>query len=189
MITLIKFRSNYEDMSVLDDYFNWMVRQIGGSEHRLMLGYLNSIMFTYNVPRDENRMKDVGTLRYYFSLDFGVDYIDILQNEDNALPASVLEVLLMFAIKLEHEYNNPGDHIPARNTYFWEMVNNLYLGGMIDDHFDPSMIEEVIDIFLSRGYNPDGSGGNIFVVPDAPIDMRSTELWAQANWYLRNIIF
>jgi hypothetical protein len=37
---------------------------------------------------------------------------------------------------------------------------------------------------MDREYNPDGSNGGLFVLKNPRADLRETEIWYQAMWYL-----
>ena len=45
-------------------------------------------------------------------------------------------------------------------------------------------ISNVLNTFLNRDYNFDGSNGGLFKVEKPRADMRKTDLWMQLNWWL-----
>ena len=67
------------------------------------------------------------------------------------------------------------------------MIVNLGLGSMYDKKYDPVYIDEVIETFLLREYEPDGTGG-LFTIKDCERDLRDEEIWTQLSWYLGTII-
>ena len=71
--------------------------------------------------------------------------------------------------------------------WFWSMVNNLGLSDMTDDRFDERIVRKKIDIFLKRGYEPDGQGG-LFRIKHCRRDMRYVEIWYKLCWYLDQFI-
>ena len=70
------------------------------------------------------------------------------------------------------------------SQWFWIMLTNLGLNGMDDDHFDEYEANRIIDRFLNREYEADGSEGGIFVLEKPFRDLRDVELWIQANWFI-----
>ena len=63
------------------------------------------------------------------------------------------------------------------------MINNLGLGAQFDSRFDEVYTERVIERFLNRDYEPDGTGG-LFTVTNTDRDLREVEIWYQLCWYL-----
>ena len=68
----------------------------------------------------------------------------------------------------------------------WGMITNLGLGSMTDDRFDSEYVEEKIDRFLNREYEPNGKGG-LFTVKNRDCDMRKVEIWYQLCYFLDTI--
>lgn len=71
--------------------------------------------------------------------------------------------------------------------WFWSMINNLDLGSMTDSRFDKRFVDERLDIFLNRKYEPDGKGG-LFRIRGCDRDLRTVEIWYQLCWYLDSIV-
>ena len=71
--------------------------------------------------------------------------------------------------------------------WFWEMIVNLGLGGMMDDIFDVEHVEYIVDRFLNREYEPNGRGG-LFFIRNCKYDLRRVEIWYQLCWYLDGFV-
>lgn len=174
----------------MNSYLNWLLERIkfdslvglrkGGfpaklSYNRLLYFLLNK-SFKYTIARDDNRVKDGLSLRYKYFEDFG-NPNDIL-----GVNASVLEVLIALAIRLDMEYiGEPGD--PHPEIIFWEMICNLGLDKFDDLAWSEAEVERIVDIWLLREYNFDGKGG-IFPLSVATFDQRNVEIWNQAMAYV-----
>ena len=70
--------------------------------------------------------------------------------------------------------------------WFWEMITNLGLGSMTDNHYDRDYVDKVIDRFLNRKYERDGRGG-LFTVRNCDKDLRKVEIFFQLCYYLDTI--
>lgn len=71
--------------------------------------------------------------------------------------------------------------------WFWIMLNNMGLGSMSNNRYDPYLTDEIIDRFLNREYDRDGKGG-LFRIKDCKYDLRNVEIWCQLNWYINTIV-
>lgn len=71
--------------------------------------------------------------------------------------------------------------------WFWGMITNLGLGGLNDDRYDPDYVDDVLDRFLDRDYDPDGRGG-LFTIRHCDADLRDVQIWTQMLWYLDTIV-
>ena len=70
--------------------------------------------------------------------------------------------------------------------WFWGMIVNLGLGAMTDNRYDEKRVDDILDRFLSRTYDPDGRGG-LFTVRNCDVDMRKVEIWKQLLLYLDSL--
>ena len=70
--------------------------------------------------------------------------------------------------------------------WFWGMINNLGLGDMVDSRFDKIHVNDIIQRFLDRNYEPNGKGG-LFTIRVCDYDLREVEIWCQLLWYLDSI--
>ena len=171
------------------EYFEWLYDLVSkgryareNSYHKL-LAYLHSVEFTYTILKDSNRAEDGIDLRYRFAY-----YHESPATVESMLvgPCSILEMMVALAIRIEETMDDPsvGDRT---GQWFWKMIVNLGLGSMYDRRFDEEYVEQTIDIFLNRDYDPDGRGG-LFRVRNCEYDMRNEEIWNQASWFLDSII-
>lgn len=181
---------------ISDEYFEWMYekvccfRGVGRNDihdrfseevsFRRLLTQLHGIEFRWILPMDRNRAEDGLNLRYQFTYEVGyesymADYIEG--------PCSVLEMMVALAINTEESImDNPrfGDRT---GQWFWGMVVSLGLGGMNDRRYDERLVDDVIDDFLRRNYEPNGRGG-LFTIRNCPYDLRDVEINIQRNDYL-----
>ena len=169
-------------------YFEWMYdmmcahRFAKGISFRKLLMRLHSIDFTYSNRKDAARSDDGMDLRYRFA------YRHVgIENAERYLsgPCSVLEMIVALAIRCEETMNDTkyGDRT---SQWFWGMITNLGLGGMEDTMFDRRYVDEVVERFLNRDYEPNGRGG-LFTIRNCDKDLRTVEIWYQMWWYLDTI--
>lgn len=171
-----------------DDYFEWMYHIVCDKRYTKpmsfgkLLYFLNSIEFTYTIPKDRNRAEDGIALRYRYAnatdCEGALDYL--------IGPCSVLEMMIALAIKCEENIMDDPDIGDRTGQWFWEMITNLGLGAMTDTRYDQRLVEDVIVRFLHRDYEPNGRGG-LFTVRNCDRDLRDVEIWAQLCWYLDDI--
>ena len=164
-------------------YFEWLYdfvcrdRFSKDISFRKLLMRLHSVEFTYIIERDRNRASDGVSLRRRFL------------NDDECIdsPCSVLEMMIALALRCEETImDDPriGDRMPQ---WFWGMITSLGLGSMTDDNYDRHYVDDVIDIFLNRNYEPNGKGG-LFTIKNCKDDLRYAEIWHQLCWYLDRIV-
>lgn len=172
-----------------NEYFTWLYNKACGNRYsdqisyRKLLMFLHSKVFRYSIPRDENRAEDGIALRQRFAYD-----CDIIEDADLYLtePCSVLEMMLALAIRCEETIMDDSTRGDRTTQWFWGMVTNLGLGSMTDDRFDKRYVNDIVERFLDRRYEPDGRGG-LFRVRNCDCDLRDVEIWIQLLWYLDNI--
>lgn len=176
-------------MATLEErYFNWMTNIIYDKRHsdyKKLLKCLNDIEFTYLIEMDGNRESDGINLRYMFGYENDIPDPEITKYLDNR-QCSVFEMMVSLSLKMEDIMEDPdiGDQIP---DWFWTMIRNLRLEDMNDRYFDKEYVEDKIDIFLNREYEPNGKGG-LFELRRNTGDLRGVEIWVQAMWYLDEVI-
>lgn len=173
---------------LINDYFNYLCDWVCGDRYSKAVSYnkllmhLHSIEFRYSIPRDRNRARDGEDLRYRFATTIGYD--DIPPELDG--PCSVLEMMVALAIRCEETIMDDPAVGNRTGQWFWGMVTNLGLGSMHDTRFDRDLVDERIDIFLDREYEPNGRGG-LFTVRNTTEDLRELEIWYQLMRYLNSI--
>lgn len=178
---------------IYDDYVNWLIHTVSRGRfsddisYSELLLYLQHIKFRYSIPFDQNRAEDGISLRYRFAImhgyeDFADEVMDVLDG-----PCSVLEMMLALAIKCEENIMDDPKYGDRTGQWFWGMIKNLGLGSMRNGRFDEDYVDDVIQRFLDRKYEPDGRGG-LFTVRDCEYDLREVEIWHQLCWYLDSIL-
>lgn len=167
-------------------YFDWLCVQINGEDpeesYIQMLWVLFCRAYYWKLSLDSDREYDGLSLRSDFAKE--ADWLDLSDDFYNE-PCSVLEMLIAFAGRIDHDVLGESD-IPDPRMWFWRMVSNLGID-ISDDYFKgyttQEMINRAIDIWLSRAFKPDGSGG-IFPIPETEKDQRNVEFWGQMHEYL-----
>lgn len=178
----------YKDR-VNNRYFDWMYdlvcddRYADEISYRKLLMHLHSTEFIFVLPMDENRAGDGVSLRYRFALDQDqeelADYLDG--------PCSVLEMMIALAIRCEENLMDDLEIGERTGQWFWNMITSLGLGSESDISFDKRYVEDAIERFLYREYEPDGRGG-LFTIRNSRRDLRDIEIWLQMNDYIKSIL-
>jgi hypothetical protein len=171
-----------------DEYFEWLCELIDSqrfSKHvsyRKLLMRLHGIEFTWFIPRDDNRADDGIQLRRRYAL-----YHDDMSLTNYITgPCSVLEMMVALAIRCEETIMDDTRMGDRTGQWFWGMIHNLGLTPMTDQKFDKHFVDDVINRFLNRDYEPNGKGG-LFTVRHCDYDLRKVEIWCQLSWYLGSI--
>lgn len=175
---------------LINEYFEWMYRLVCGNvkrvSYRKLLCQLYDTPFDYSIAMDGNRAEDGVDLRYRFGYENDIEGSVIASCLDDK-ECSVLEMMVALSIRCEeHIMDNP-DIGDRTGKWFLNMIENLGLKKMSDRYFDKHYVAEVLDKFLSHGYERNGEGG-LFTVHHNKIDMRSVEIWYQAMWYLDEVL-
>lgn len=171
-------------------YFKWLSNIVCGKRYSKFVSYnklltrLHNTNFRYVDPKDANRFEDGLNLRYRFCLRTdNLDHLDlVMQGRD----CTVLEMMVALAMRIEEQIMDDPDLGDRTGQWFWQMIVSLGLGSMSDDMFDRDYVEEKIDIFLNREYEPNGKGG-LFTINRCTDDLRDVEIWYQMCWYLNSI--
>lgn len=174
--------------NIKEEYFEWMYDSVCAgrfakeNNYRKLLSYLNSIDYTWLIPKDINRAEDGEEgLRWKFAYETHTN----IGNELDG-PCSVLEMIIALAYRCEEIMDDAavGDRT---GQWFWKMINNLGLSGMSDRRFDMTYTEDVVERFLNRDFEPDGHG-SLFVIKNCDYNLRDVEIWTTMLWYLDNIV-
>lgn len=170
------------------EYLRWLKNLIYDkhfTQYSTLLDHLHKVEFTYTIPMDGNRAEDGIGLRYRFGRErqypdaMVAEYLDIL-------PCSILEMMVALAVRFEDNTMSDPDMGDRTSQWFWEMIFNLDLSRMTDDHFNEDYVNSCILTLLDHEYSRNGSGG-LFTVHNKDIDMRNTEIWYQACYYFSEL--
>ncbi len=174
-------------LKIEQSYFVWLCKIVGlhkrKAQYYSLMDDLFSKGFRYTLPMDENRALDGLALREIFRADNHMSKSEILEG-----PCNVLEVLVALAQRMNFEMSDPDlDETDHTSWFFWEMIDNLGLTAYSDDMYyqnDGSFaVDVVLNTFLDRMYEPDGTGG-LFPLNHPGEDQRYVEIWYQMNAYL-----
>lgn len=170
---------NFGD-EIEEKYFDWMYKAVIKSEnhvsYRKLLSILYSREFYYSIQMDKNRKNDGIYLRGEFIQENPEYYVDEF-DENLSNFCSVLEVMVALSRRIEQEY------LGETADWFMQMLENMGINDLDDDHFDPEIAEKSVDILLGRRYLRSGKGG-LFALNDPPEDLRNVEIWQQMQLYL-----
>ena len=173
---------------VEEEYFNWLCGIVCGDRFSSevsfdrLLRFLHDTIFTYMLKKDKNRAEDGKQLRYRFAVS-----CDKPELEDYLTGGcTVLEMMVALAIRCEEDFMDDPTMGNRTAQWFWMMITNLGLGGMMDESFDESKARRVINRFLNREYEPDGRGG-LFRIKNCKRDLTDVEIWFQLCFYLDTI--
>lgn len=177
--------------NLADEYFDWLYSLVwddrtSGRSYREILTMMHNTTFTYFMVMDENRYADGIGMRYRFGYENDVPD-RIIEDVLDVSACSVLEMMIALAVRCEEHIMDDPDIGNRTGVWFWDMMNNLGLADMDDDHFDMDAAEYILDRFVSRRYRRNGSGG-LFITNDPDVDMRNIEIWYQMMDYLNEII-
>lgn len=170
-------------------YFKWLMDLVCGSRfaktisYEKLLTYLHSVTFTFTIGKDANRAFDGEELRYRYALEQEDEGLEYYLNDR---PCSILEMMIALAIRGEESIMDNPNYGNRTGQWFWRMINNLGLSGMLDHCFDIDYVMDTVDRFLNRDYEPDGTGG-LFRIKNCDKDLRKVEIWYQYCWYLNTL--
>lgn len=173
-------------MTELEDrYLDWLRQQAMGQDRSYdsLLKFLYFKPFVYTIRMDENRAEDGVELRYLFGSRNGISFEDISTGLDSGRDCSMLEMMVGLALRCESQIMIDMEEGEQPERWFSIMIQNLGLGSQTNDRFDPDQAEYIVDRFLAHQYSYNGDG-SLFSVCKPRHDMRKTDLWYQAMWYL-----
>lgn len=176
---------------IKDEYFDWLCELVCKNRYDRdmtyykLLEHLHETRFSFRLLGDSDRAHDGMALRHRFALireelyDHEYDYIiECLYG-----PCSVLEMMIALAIRCEEEYMTDTKYGDRTAQWFWRMIVNLGLGSMTDNLYQSKTVEDIIDSFLNRDFEPDGRGG-LFTIKNCARDLRRVDIWTSLMWYL-----
>lgn len=179
------------DDILIEEYKKWIISFVDTPDNVLWYDYsflidlLFNITFTWfddDVKLDKNRAEDGYDLRVKFDDIMGTNLVDVL--DSYGIKVNVLEVLIALAIRCETDIMGEG-----KNNYglwFAHFLKNLDLLCEKNSDFDEHRSSKIIEIWLDREYNFDGSGG-LFPIRNPKIDQRHEEIWVQmSSWLIEN---
>lgn len=173
-------------MNARDEYFEWIYNLICSNKtksYHYLLNQLFDTPFQYSHPMDANREADGIGLRYDWGRSNG--YADAITADTiDITPCSVLEMIVALAIRCETTIMADADKGDRTAKWVWVMLRNLGLESFDDNNYHDEAISFVMERFMLREYNPDGSNGGLFILQNPRADLRETEIWYQAMWYL-----
>lgn len=166
-----------ESLEIL--YFNWLYAKIHLSEvpyssYSELLKVLHDTEFVWLLTGDDNRAEDGTDLRTEFIRESGLD-IDRSWFDSGC---SVLEMMVAFTRRANFEVDDI-----SMQEWFWQFVSNLGLSDFHDDNIDHELVKSMLETFVWRTYEYDGTGG-MFPMRNPPDDQRTVEIWYQFCEYL-----
>lgn len=172
-----------------DEYFEWLRDKVSGyrdnTRYTQLFEYLFNKEFIYILDMDENRFKDGIELRYRFAYEEGYSDDDISKSFKRE-PCSVLEMMVALAVRCEDHIMEDAEFGNRTGVWFWDMLTNLGIDQACDGNFSIYEVDDIIERFLNREYEPDGRGG-LFTVENCEYDLRDIEIWYQLHLYLSTI--
>jgi len=178
---------------ISERYFRWMTDLVCDCEYAKGLSWdalfreLHQTTFTYILPMDENRAMDGIDLRYRFGYEEDYSRDELLDLDDRE--CSVLEMMVALALRCEEHIMDDPESGNRTGRWFFEMIDNLGLSDMDDEHFHRDRVRFVIQRFLDRKYEPNGKGGLFSLESGNHRDMRHIDIWYQMMWYLNSILY
>lgn len=168
-----------------DRYIDWLRQQAMGQDrsYDLLLDFLYSKPYVYTLRMDENRAEDGIELRYIFGSENDIEYEDILSGLDSGRDCSMLEMMVALARRCENQIMVDMEEGAQPERWFRVMLTNLGLISQTNENFDEGKADYITDRFLAHQYSYHGDG-SLFSVCNPRHDMRYTDLWYQAMWYL-----
>lgn len=168
------------------DYRNWLIEKTGLQFYKQLCTQLHDIRFVYEYRMDENREADGVALRYRFGHDRCISSTEISSKLNQIDGCSMLEMMVALALRIEEQIMADPEEGDRTGHWFYQMIVSLGLDGYDDRHYNPTAVQEVINHYLNGDYLPSGRGG-LFTVADPSIDMRTLDIWYQAQRYLNTL--
>lgn len=185
------------DLVRLDDDLYMDQERAGSCSYYNLFKILFDMPFIWKIPMDKNRAADGLALRTQFlKLVNTPGYYTrqngkmVIRNEtydfvvnSHIEDCSVLEVMIALAQRIEYDIMHESRYGDRTKKWFWIMINSLGLENQNDRMFDIDFVEGVLVRFIDRKYHIDGKG-SLFYIPDCMYDLRTVDIWTQANKFL-----
>ena len=160
------------EFDIMCDWIDDPIEGHRAADYSNLLSYLNSVEFKSSIEMDENREDDAISMRYEIA-----DLLD--EHEIEFGPATVLEVMVSLARRIDGEIMYDEDLGDRTFKWFWIMVRNIGLEDQDDSHYDEVFVESSIDNLLKRHFRRNGEGA-LFPCKGAS----RKEIWVQMNEFL-----
>ena len=173
-----------DPVSLYERYFHWICRiAMNGKaeDYQKLLHYLFDKNYRFEHPRDANRESDGIDLRYRFGYLHNISMPEIARELDDR-PCSVLEMMVALAIRCEENILRDFEIGDRTHEWFFDMLDALECD-QNDEKFNKYQVDCIIERWMRREYAPDGAGG-LFHLRFPPEDLRETETWYQAMWWI-----
>ena len=171
-------------------YFNWLLNKIDNgrlNEYSYLLSLLFDYPFKPIIDMDYNRSEDGKSLRYAYTREEIIDDLpSVVRKYIDKDYCSILELMIGVSIRIEG-YMEDEEHDCRINEWFWDMIGSLGLIRQTNDKFNKELIEDILERFNNRDYEPDGEG-SLFTIVDSDKDMRDIEIWYQMCSYINSIL-
>lgn len=168
---------------IAHEYLNWLCQKISEGRddtspaaYSKLLAHLFNTSFYSEMGMDKNRSSDGLCLRDEFSREEGSNDIYLAMAED----ASVLEVLVALARRIDHDFMYDIRYGDRTSLWFWIMIENLGLNNYDDAHYNEYDVDKILTYFMDRRYGRDGRG-SLFPIRNDSIDVRNYDIWYQMN--------
>lgn len=176
--------------SIQDDYYFWMLEKIETSDlvisaYDCLLTKLHITDFTYLRPMDGNLAAWGIDLRYRFGYERDIPQ-PIIAAELDDRRASILEVMVSLALRLEENVMSDPDYGNRTGVWFWSMIKSIGLMHYPNKRYRNAEVTRIITDCLNRDINRDGRGW-FFTIKDSDEDLRNVDIWTAAMWWLNTI--
>ena len=176
---------------IAENYYIWLLnfidcRDYSTYDYSKLLDKLFNTEFYSKIDYDDNRIMDGFDLRNRFAEEEN-EHVYYLAEE---LPeyCSVLEMMIALALRIENEIMSDDKYGDRTSLWFWMMVENLGLADSYNRRYDDNYVTDILEKFLDRKYDFDGKGGLFWVKNWDSFDLRGTEIWYQAQYFLHNFL-
>lgn len=183
-----------KEKKIDDEYFSWLYSKVKKQQRTYvkLSKFLHTIPFRWTVPNDVNRCEDGLNLRENFLTESHLDESHLTVKYFMKAPCTVFELLVALAGRLDFIMYELDDQESREPRWYREMLMNLRLAEYTDnyntsDRFDEmteQKIYKVIEVFMDRTYDFNGTGGLFPMKMRPKKDQRKVEIWYQMMLYL-----